>query len=322
MRDDDDRPREECGVFGVLGHDDAAALTALGLHALQHRGQESAGIVTFDGTHFHSERRLGLVGDNFNKADVIGRLKGHLAVGHNRYSTTGDTILRNVQPLFADLDTGGFALAHNGNLTNARTLRRELISSGAICQSTSDTEVILHLMARSQRRRIVERFVEALRQIQGAYALVCITNDMMIGARDPIGIRPLMLGRLGSNYVLASETCALDMVGAELFAANVDLLRPDGRLVVIATMSGHRVEADLRALMLKRLTLTASTLRARDADEKARLARAVEERVWPWIEAGRVRPIIDRTFPLESAGEAHAWLERGAQFGKVVLTVD
>jgi amidophosphoribosyltransferase len=213
---EDDRLREECGVFGVFGNEDAAALTALGLHALQHRGQESAGIVTYDGAHFHSERRLGLVGDNFNKAEVIGRLRGHIALGHNRYSTTGDTILRNVQPLFADLDTGGFALAHNGNLTNARTLRRELISSGAICQSTSDTEVILHLMARSQRRRIIERFVEALRQIQGAYALVCITDDMMIGARDPIGIRPLMLGRLGSSYVLASETCALDIVGAEL----------------------------------------------------------------------------------------------------------
>jgi amidophosphoribosyltransferase len=212
----DDRLREECGVFGILGHDDAGALTALGLHALQHRGQEAAGIVTFDGDHFHSERRLGLVGDNFNKAEVIGRLKGRMALGHNRYSTTGDTILRNVQPLFADLDTGGFAVAHNGNLTNALTLRRELVSSGAIFQSTSDTEVILHLISRSRRRRIVERFVDALLQIEGAYALVCLTNDMLIGARDPIGIRPLVLGRLGSAYVLTSETCALDIVGAEV----------------------------------------------------------------------------------------------------------
>src|SRR5689334_15780457 len=212
---EDDRLREECGVFGVFGNEDAAALTALGLHALQHRGQESAGIVTYDGAHFHSERRLGLVGDNFNKADVIGRLKGHIALGHVRYSTTGDTILRNVQPLFADLDTGGFALAHNGNLTNALTLRRDLISSGAICQSTSDSEVILHLMARSQRRRTVERFVEALRQIQGAYALVCLTNDMLIGARDPIGIRPLVLGRLDGAYVLASETCDIVTITAE-----------------------------------------------------------------------------------------------------------
>jgi amidophosphoribosyltransferase len=236
-RADDDRPREECGVFGVFGNEDAAALTALGLHALQHRGQEAAGIVTFDGTHFHSERRLGLVGDNFNKADVIGRLKGHIALGHNRYSTTGDTVLRNVQPLFADLDTGGFAVAHNGNLTNALTLRRELISSGAICQSTSDTEVILHLISRSPRRRIVERFVDALRQIQGAYALVCLTNDMLIGARDPIGIRPLMLGRLGGAYVLASETCALDIVGAE-FVREIE----NGEIVTITAdgIESHR----------------------------------------------------------------------------------
>ena len=236
-RADDDRLREECGVFGVFGNEDAAALTPLGLHALQHRGQEAAGIVTYDGNHFHSERRLGLVGDNFNKADVIARLKGHIALGHNRYSTTGDTILRNVQPLFADLDTGGFAVAHNGNLTNALTLRRELISTGAICQSTSDTEIILHLMARSQRRRVIERFVEALRQIEGAYALVCLTNDMLIGARDPIGIRPLVLGRLGGGYVLASETCALDMVGAE-FVREIE----NGEIVTITAdgVESHR----------------------------------------------------------------------------------
>jgi amidophosphoribosyltransferase len=236
-RHQDDTLREECGVFGVFGHEDAAALTALGLHALQHRGQEAAGIVTFDGGHFHSERRLGLVGDNFNKADVIGRLKGHIALGHNRYSTTGDTILRNVQPLFADLDTGGFAVAHNGNLTNALSLRRDLISSGAICQSTSDTEVILHLIARSKRRRIVERFVDALLQIEGAYALVCLTNDMLIGARDPVGIRPLMLGKLGSAYVLASETCALDIVGAE-FVREVE----NGEIVTITAdgVESHR----------------------------------------------------------------------------------
>jgi len=236
-RADDDRLREECGVFGVFGNEDAAALTALGLHALQHRGQEAAGIVTYDGNHFHSERRLGLVGDNFNKADVILRLKGHIALGHNRYSTTGDTILRNVQPLFADLDTGGFAVAHNGNLTNALTLRRELISTGAICQSTSDTEIILHLMARSQRRRVIERFVEALRQIEGAYALVCLTNGMLIGARDPIGIRPLVLGRLGGGYVLASETCALDIVGAE-FVREIE----NGEIVTITAdgVESHR----------------------------------------------------------------------------------
>jgi amidophosphoribosyltransferase len=233
----DDRLREECGVFGVFGHEDAAALTALGLHALQHRGQEAAGIVSFDGDHFHSERRLGLVGDNFNNSDVIGRLKGHIALGHNRYSTTGDTILRNVQPLFADLDTGGFAVAHNGNLTNALTLRRELVSSGAICQSTSDTEVILHLISRSRRRRIVERFVDALLQIGGAYALVCLTNDMLIGARDPIGIRPLVLGKLGPGWVLTSETCALDIVGAE-FVREIE----NGEIVTITKdgVESHR----------------------------------------------------------------------------------
>jgi amidophosphoribosyltransferase len=233
----DDRLHEECGVFGIFGHDSAAALTALGLHALQHRGQEAAGIVTFDGDHFHYERRLGLVGDNFNKADVIGRLKGHMALGHNRYSTTGDPILRNVQPLFADLDVGGFAVAHNGNLTNTLTLRRELVSSGAIFQSTSDTEVVLHLVSRSRRRRIVERFVDALLQIEGAYALVCLTDDMLIGARDPIGIRPLVLGRLGSSYVLTSETCALDIVGAE-FVREIE----NGEIVVITKdgVESHR----------------------------------------------------------------------------------
>ena len=233
----DDRLREECGVFGVFGHEDAAALTALGLHALQHRGQEGCGIVTYDGKRFNQERRLGLVGDNFNKSDVMQRLKGRIALGHNRYSTTGDVILRNVQPLFADLDQGGFAVAHNGNLTNALTLRAELIQSGAICQSTSDTEVILHLLSRSKKRRIVERFIDALLQIEGAYALACITNDMMIGARDPIGIRPLVLGRLGGAWVLTSETCALDIVGAE-FVREVE----NGEVVVITQdgVTSHR----------------------------------------------------------------------------------
>jgi len=233
----DDRLREECGVFGIFGHPDAAALTALGLHALQHRGQEAAGIVTYDGYQFHSEKRLGLVGDNFNKGSVIKRLMGNMAVGHNRYSTTGNTLLRNVQPLFADLDTGGFALAHNGNLTNALTLRRDLISSGAICQSTSDSEVILHLLARSNKRRIVERFIDAIRQIEGAYALVCLTNEMLIGARDPIGIRPLIIGQVDGSYVLASETCALDIVGAK-FVREVE----NGEVVVIteAGLESHR----------------------------------------------------------------------------------
>src|ERR1700674_2010422 len=174
-----DSLREECGVFVIFGHTEAAAITALGLHALQHRGQEAAGIVSFDGTRFHSERRLGLVGDTLSRREVIERLPGTSAVGHVRYSTTGETILRNVQPLFAELNAGGLAVAHNGNLTNGLTLRRELIREGAICQSTSDTEVVLLLSARSRRPRIVERFVEALSEIEGAYALVGLTNKKL-----------------------------------------------------------------------------------------------------------------------------------------------
>src|SRR5215471_9900220 len=211
---DGDRLREECGVFGIFGHPDAAAITALGLHALQHRGQEAAGIVSFDGKRFHSERRMGLVGDNFSRRDVIERLPGTSAMGHVRYSTTGETILRNVQPLFAELDGGGFAVGHNGNLTNGLTLRRQLVREGAIMQSTSDTEVILHLLARSSRNRFIDRFIEALRQIEGAYSLVALTNKKLVGARDPLGIRPLVLGELDGCPILASETCALDIIGA------------------------------------------------------------------------------------------------------------
>jgi len=206
--------REKCGVFGILGHPDAAAITALGLHALQHRGQEAAGIVAFDGMRFHLERRLGLVGDNFSDLATIERLQGHAAIGHTRYATTGETVLRNVQPLFAELDGGGFAIAHNGNLTNGLTLRRALVRDGAICQSTTDTEAILHLVARSRRNRFIDRFVDALRQIEGGYALVALTNKKLIGARDPHGIRPLVLGDLDGRPILASETCALDIIGA------------------------------------------------------------------------------------------------------------
>ncbi|MDX2264907.1 MAG: amidophosphoribosyltransferase [Hyphomicrobiales bacterium] len=224
-----DRLREECGVFGVFGHKDAAALTVLGLHALQHRGQEAAGVVSFDGEKFHSERHLGLVGDCFTDKPILEELKGESAIGHVRYSTAGGTLLRNVQPLFAELYGGGFALAHNGNLTNAVTMRRQLVETGAIYQSTSDTEVILHLIARSQKPRIVERFIEALRQIEGAYALVCLTNKKMIGARDLLGIRPLVLGRLDGAYVFASETCALDIIGAQ-FIREIE----NGEIVVIS----------------------------------------------------------------------------------------
>src|SRR6202163_77568 len=210
-----DTLREECGVFGIFGHPDAAAITALGLHALQHRGQEGAGIVTFDGKRFHSERRMGLVGDNFSRLEVIERLPGTSATGHVRYSTTGETILRNVQPLFAELDGGGFAVGHNGNLTNGLTLRRQLVRDGAIMQSTTDTEVILHLVARAKRNRFIDRFIEGLRQLEGAYAFVGLTNKKLVGARDPLGIRPLVIGTLDGHPILASETCALDIIGAK-----------------------------------------------------------------------------------------------------------
>ncbi|MFL6930859.1 MAG: amidophosphoribosyltransferase, partial [Xanthobacteraceae bacterium] len=224
---DGDRLREECGVFGIFGHPDAAAITALGLHALQHRGQEAAGIVSFDGHRFHSERRLGLVGDTFSRREVIERLPGHVAVGHVRYSTTGETIIRNVQPLFAELNTGGFAVGHNGNLTNGLTLRRQLVREGAMMQSTTDTEVILHLVAHSRRNRFIERFIEALRALEGAYSLVGLTNKKLVGARDPLGIRPLVLGELDGHPILTSETCALDIIGAK-FVRDVE----NGEVVV------------------------------------------------------------------------------------------
>ena len=234
---DADTLREECGVFGIYGHPDAAAVTALGLHALQHRGQEAAGIVAFDGKRFNAERRLGLVGDHFSKASTITRLPGNAAIGHVRYSTTGETILRNVQPLFAELDGGGLAVAHNGNLTNGLTLRRNLIRDGAIYQSTSDTEAVLHLVARSRRALLMDRFIEALRQIEGAYSFVALSNKKLIGARDPLGIRPLVIGELDGHFILASETCALDIIGAR-FVRDVR----NGEVVVIS-------EAGVQSLM-------------------------------------------------------------------------
>ena len=211
---DDDHPKEECGLFGIYGHADAAPLTALGLHALQHRGQEAVGLVSYDGAHFHSHRALGLVGDNFNQESVIRRLQGDMALGHVRYATTGDTVLRNVQPLFADFAFGGLAIAHNGNLTNAYALRHALVQRGCIFQSTTDTETIVHLIAISDQTRVVDRMVDALRQVEGAYSLVALTRAKLIGVRDPYGVRPLVLGRLGPAYILASETCALDIIGA------------------------------------------------------------------------------------------------------------
>lgn len=226
--DHDDRPREECAVFAIYGTADAAAHTALGLHALQHRGQEAAGIVTFDGRQFHAHRATGLVGDIFGSERVIASLPGHAAVGHTRYSTTGASMLRNVQPLYAELSFGGLALAHNGNLTNARFLRRLLVDEGAIFQSTTDTEVIVHLAARSRARDPVARLVDALRQVEGAWSLVALFPDAVVGARDPFGVRPLVLGRLGEAWIFASETCALDIVGAA-FVRDVE----PGELVVV-----------------------------------------------------------------------------------------
>jgi len=212
---DDDKLHEECGVFGIYGTPDASALTALGLHALQHRGQEAAGIVSYDGRRFHPHRARGLVGDIFGSAEVIRRLPGEMAVGHTRYATTGETAVRNVQPLYADFDFGGLALGHNGNLTNARQLRRELTAEGSLFQSTTDTEVFQHLIARSRQARLLDRIIDALRQVEGAYSLVALSRRKLIGARDPLGVRPLVIGRLGEAWILASETCALDIIAAD-----------------------------------------------------------------------------------------------------------
>ena len=212
---DDDKPREECGIVGVFGHPEASLLVALGLHALQHRGQEACGITTYDGEKFTNERHMGLVGEAFG-GDLTERLPGSSGIGHNRYSTQGKPALRNIQPIYADLDTGGFACAHNGNLTNSRALRRKLVSRGSIFQSTMDTEVVLHLLARSDQETVSDRFLDAIRQIEGGFAFVCLTNKKLIGARDPSGLRPLILGKIGTAHVLASETCALDLMGAEI----------------------------------------------------------------------------------------------------------
>ena len=212
---DDDHFHDECGVFGVYNHPDASALTALGLHALQHRGQEAAGIVSYGGKHFHSHRAMGSVGDNFNSEEVISRLAGPMAIGHVRYSTSGGTVMRNVQPLFADLVFGGFAIAHNGNLTNARNCRHALVERGSIFQSTSDTETILHRVATSEYRKVLDRLTDALNGVTGAYSLVALTRQKLIGVRDPHGVRPLVIGKIGDGHVLASETCALDIIGAE-----------------------------------------------------------------------------------------------------------
>ena len=223
-----DRLKEECGVFGIFNNKDAAALTALGLHALQHRGQEACGIVTFDEKKFYAERRLGLVGDNFTKGKILEKLPGNHAIGHNRYSTAGNNLIKNVQPFFADLHLGGIGIAHNGNLSNALLLRKELVKNGSIFQTTSDTETIVQLIAKSKRSKIIDKIIDALFKIQGGYALTLLINNKLIGIRDPFGIRPLVIGKLNKSYVLASETCAFDIIGAK-FIREVE----NGEIVVI-----------------------------------------------------------------------------------------
>ncbi len=232
---DDDKLKEECGVFGIFGAPGAASHAALGLHALQHRGQEATGIVTFDGEHFYQHRGQGHVADNFGSETVMKKLPGHMAIGHNRYSTTGETALRNVQPLFADFEFGGFAVAHNGNLTNALTIKKQLVRRGCLFQSTTDTEVIIHLIAISLYSTVEERLIDALRQVEGAYSLCVLTQDSVIGVRDPLGFRPLVLGKLPTGaHIFASETCALDIVGAE-FVRDVE----PGEIIILSE-SGMR----------------------------------------------------------------------------------
>ena len=228
LKNFDPKLKEECGIFGISNAKDASALTALGLHALQHRGQEGCGIVTFDGEKYYSEKRFGLVGDNFNKEKVLKNLKGNHAIGHNRYSTTGENTLRNIQPFFADTNAGGIGVAHNGNLTNSISLRNKLVEEGAIFYTTSDTETIVQLIAKSKRPKTIDKVVDAIFQIQGGYALVMLTQNSLIGVRDPYGIRPLVIGKLGNSYVLASETCALDIIGAK-FVRDVE----NGEIVLI-----------------------------------------------------------------------------------------
>ena len=223
-----DKLREECGIFGISNHEDSSALVALGLHALQHRGQEGCGIVSFDGKSYHSEKRQGLVGDHFTNPEILRKLPGNFAIGHNRYSTTGETSLRNIQPFFADLHMGGLSVAHNGNLTNALLLRENLVKDGAIFRTTSDTETIVQLIAKSKREKFVDKLIDALFQIQGGYSLVLMTNKKLIGVRDPYGIRPLIIGKLKNSYIFASETCALDIVGAS-FIREVE----NGEIIVI-----------------------------------------------------------------------------------------
>lgn len=243
---DGDTLHEECGVFGILGHSDAAALTALGLHTLQHRGQEAAGIISFNGRQFYAEKRMGLIGDHYTDPTLLAKLPGAMAMGHTRYSTAGEVALRNVQPLFAELSDGGIAIAHNGNFTNGLPLRRQIIATGAICQSTSDTEVVLHLVARSRHSSSTDRFIDAVRQMEGGYAMLAMTRTKLIAARDPIGIRPLVMGELDGKPIFCSETCALDMIGAKYIrdVENGEVVicevQPDGSISIEARKQARK----------------------------------------------------------------------------------
>ena len=292
---DDDKLHEECGVFGVFGHRDAAALTALGLHALQHRGQEAAGIVSSEGRQFYSERHTGLVGDHFSSGPVIERLPGDRAIGHVRYSTAGGTLERNIQPLFADFSGGGFAIAHNGNLTNASYLQRELQAQGSIFQSTSDTEVFLHLIATTRASKLLDRVVGSLSRVEGAYSLVCLTGKKLIGCRDPLGVRPLVLGRLDQGWILASETCALDIIGAK-YERDVE----PGEMIVITNdgLTSHRPFAPQRS----RFCIFEYVYFARpDSNVEGRMVYEVRKRIG--AELAREAPVAaDIVVPVPDSG--------------------
>ena len=301
---DDDKLREECGVFGMYGDFQAAPHVALGLHALQHRGQEAAGLVSCDGGQFHAHRDLGQVGDIFSSQQVLDRLAGHAAIGHVRYSTTGDTVLRNVQPLFADLEIGGLALAHNGNLTNAYQLRRQLVHRGSLFQSTSDTEVIVHLIATSTAGSLIDRMVDALRQVEGAYSLVALADNCVIGVRDPLGVRPLMLGKLDDCHIIASETCAFDILGATTLRE----VEP-GEMVVIDDSGVHSLRpfppARGRPCIFEHIYFARpdSVMDGRSVYESRRLIGAELAKESP-VEADLVIPVPDSGVPA-ALGFAH-----------------
>ena len=317
---DDDKLKEECGVFGVVGVTDAANFVALGLHALQHRGQEAGGIVSYHPDHgFNSARRFGYVRDNFTKQSLMETLPGDLAIGHVRYSTAGSkgqTAIRDVQPFFGEFSMGGAAIAHNGNITNADALRRELIERGSIFQSSSDSECIIHLMARSLQRRVPERMQDALRRVEGAFSVVAMTRTKLIGVRDPLGVRPLVLGKIGDEgYALSSETCALDIIGAEL----VREVEP-GEMVVIegGKVHSHRpfAPAGSRFCIFEHVYFSRpdSILGGRSVYETRRQIGVELAREAP-VEADLVCPVPDSGTPA-AIGFAH---ESGIPYGMGII---